>query len=64
MAGLREHDNVGQAMTDFHLTALSFTVVAVIHQSLKRLFRRIEKAHQRKPGPRNNGVQLSGEKAA
>ena len=47
-------------MTPFHLTVLSFTLVGVLHHSLKGVFALIEKAHEhlRESDRRNNGGEL------
>lgn len=47
-------------MTPFHLTALSFSLLAVLHHSLKWAFRLIEKAHEhlRESDRRTRGGEL------
>lgn len=51
-------------MSPTTLTLLSGICVLLLHFILKGAFALIEKAHEhlRKPRPRNNGVQLSGER--
>lgn len=47
-------------MTPFHLTVLSFSILAMLHQSLKGIFFLVEKAHEhlRETDHRTSGGEL------